>query len=168
MDHDVAMKVSVKPSIVRTELAAGGPNKGYPLMSSGGFNSNASSIAEAFNSNQASSEKIHIRALCSGEGFDADYDPKEVKIELTSDDDIFFHYVCLLEDKVEHPSGHYDASPMGEQDWWHIMAYQKVLSPFKDVNKVLARLVRDSMDRNSEIEAILELDNEEETATLTF
>jgi hypothetical protein len=53
-------------------------------------------LVEAFGTttNNWPREMIHIRVLCSGEGFDADYDPKEVKIELTSDDDIFFHYVC--------------------------------------------------------------------------
>ena len=48
------------------------------------------------------------------------------------------------------------------------MNYQKVLTPFKDINKVLAKLVRDSMDHKSDIQAILELDNEAETATLIF
>ena len=43
----------------------------------------------------SSTEKIHVRVLCSGFGDEADTDPKEVKIELTSDDDIFFHYVCM-------------------------------------------------------------------------
>ena len=48
------------------------------------------------------------------------------------------------------------------------MTYQKVLSPFKDVNKVLSQLVRDCMSADSDVEAVLELDNEEETAVLTF
>ena len=48
------------------------------------------------------------------------------------------------------------------------MTYQKVLSPFKDVNKVLSQLVRDCMSSDSDVEAVLELDNEEETAVLTF
>lgn len=48
------------------------------------------------------------------------------------------------------------------------MTYQKVLSPFKDVNKVLSQLVRDCMKPESDIEAVLELDNDEETASLTF
>lgn len=172
VDHDVMMRVTVKPSVLRAETAAGGPGKQFPLMSSGGFrDSNASSVADAFSPSSqtmSSLEKIHIRALCRGETSEPDYEPTELKIELSSDDDIFFHYVCQLQEKKEHPSGHYDAGPAGEQDWWHIMAYQQVLSPFKDVNKVLARLVRDAMDPNSDIQAVLELDNEEETALLSF
>ena len=120
VDHDVTMTVKVKPSsLVRTEAAAGGPGKQYPLMSTGAVrDSNASSIVDVFNKGngqlESSDENIHIRVLCSGDGFDADYDPKEVKIELTSEDDIFFHYVCSLVDKIEHPTGHYDSGPTGE------------------------------------------------------
>lgn len=58
--------------------------------------------------------------------------------------------------------------PYGEQDWFHIQAYQGVISPFKDINKVLAQLVRDCRRSDSDVEAVLELDNEEETAVLSF
>lgn len=41
---------------------------------------------EALNSN----ELIHIRVLVKGD----DQDPQAVRLELTSEEDIFFHYVC--------------------------------------------------------------------------
>ena len=42
--------------------------------------------AEALNS----VELIHFKVLCMGQ----ENDPGSVRFELTSDDDIFFHYVC--------------------------------------------------------------------------
>ena len=43
-----------------------------------------------------------------------------------------------------------------------------MLSPFKDINKVLAQLVRDCKKPNGQVKTVLELDNEAEKATLTF
>ena len=41
-----------------------------------------------------SQEVIHMRVLCSGYGSDRDLEPDKVRVELTSDSDIFFNYVC--------------------------------------------------------------------------
>ena len=38
----------------------------------------------------ASNEVLHVRVLVKGD----EQDPSAVKVELTSEDDIFFHYVC--------------------------------------------------------------------------
>jgi hypothetical protein len=38
----------------------------------------------------ASNEILHIRVLVKGD----DQDPQSVRVDLTSEDDIFFHYVC--------------------------------------------------------------------------
>jgi hypothetical protein len=40
--------------------------------------------------NCPSNEILHIKVLVKGD----DQDPQAVRVELTSEDDIFFHYVC--------------------------------------------------------------------------
>ena len=40
--------------------------------------------------NSASNEILHVKVLVKGD----DQDPQAVRIELTSEDDIFFHYIC--------------------------------------------------------------------------
>jgi len=38
----------------------------------------------------ASNEILHVKVLVKGD----DQDPQAVRVELTSEDDIFFHYIC--------------------------------------------------------------------------
>ena len=38
----------------------------------------------------ASNEILHVKVLVKGD----DQDPQAVRVELTSEDDIFFHFIC--------------------------------------------------------------------------
>jgi hypothetical protein len=54
-----------------------------------GASNNSDSPTES--NNLSSNEIIHFRVLVLGD----DYCPGKIKIELSSEEDIFFHYVCL-------------------------------------------------------------------------
>ena len=40
--------------------------------------------------NSGTNEMLHVRVLVKGD----DQDPQGVRVELTAEEDIFFHYVC--------------------------------------------------------------------------
>lgn len=97
VDHDVKMLVRLKPSVKREKQDV---QPDPPRFGSGVQPSEGEQAAEFANLLEVrepdeNMENIHIRVLCAGAGSDADLEPDRIKIELTSDNDIFFHYVCM-------------------------------------------------------------------------
>ena len=94
VDHDVQMLVRLKPSLKHDKQE----EPPMPRFGSGIQPSEGEQAAELERFLQEKEptqnmETIHVRVLTAGS--DRELEPSMIKIELTSDQDIFFHYVCL-------------------------------------------------------------------------
>ena len=96
-----------------------------------------------------SAELMHLRILIRGD----EQDPESIgsiKLELTSEEDIFFHYVCELNEEI-----------MNE-----LIQEQGLTIEYKDTLRIIHKLLDDISKH--EARAVLVLDNVAETANLHF
>ena len=92
---------------------------------------------------------MHLRILIRGD----EQDPESIgsiKLELTSEEDIFFHYVCELNEEI-----------MNE-----LIQEQGLTIEYKDTLRIIHKLLDDISKH--EARAVLVLDNVAETANLHF